>query len=93
MIDFITANGGLLVVCIIAMLPLGIMVDVARHRRQAVDRLVDRIEHVEPITDQRAWRLTLKTEIQTRGMTNLLRQDAPGRVIARSVKRMTKETR
>lgn len=69
---------------------------VARDRRTAVDRLVERIERVGKLDSHSLEPLGpiqgLKYRIRCAGTTPD-GQDAPGRVIARSVKRVTKDTR
>ncbi len=72
---------------------------VARDRRKAVDRMVDAIEVIKPKDEPEAWRKHLKHEITLLGFIHTRKrrgrdwrkwQDAPGRIIVRSVERMTK---
>lgn len=70
---------------------------VARDRRKAVDRLVDQIENCKCPPRPEDWRQWLKSRVEWQGhyghwLTDAYvdNQDAPGRQIARSVKRVTK---
>ena len=68
---------------------------VAHERGKAVDRLVDRIENVK-ISAVDEWRSSLKKSIRLRsrlGSGRADKHDAPGRAIARSVRRMTKNAK
>ena len=94
MIEYITGNylalieGG-----VIGGLIVGLWI-VARDRRKAVDRLYDCGLHAESPADfEKRVRLNglVPPLIPIRGGRKP-KQDAPGRVIARSVKRVTKET-
>lgn len=80
-------------IAVLAGLFSGYLCMIARDRRRAVDRLVGCIEAMaalpadtpKPITES----LALKCRVSLAG-GSLSKQDAPGRVIARSVERVTK---
>lgn len=93
MIDFTWANIPILLCGIV----LAILWTVARHRRKAVDRLVSRLHRARKPDDCLVARKIID-DVEAAGWLpgwSLIdgpdKQDAAGRVIARSVKRMMKD--
>lgn len=93
MIEYIAGNYlALIEGCVIGGLIVGPWI-VARNRRKAVERLVKCIENVDYGDPGASYASALKTMICYFGGGPKTTPDAPGRVIARSVKRVTKDVK
>ena len=87
--EFLIEHGAVILASMVGSLA-GYFMWLAYYRRLAVDRLVRAIENCKFPPRPEDWRQWLKTLIREEGDLASHTQDAAGRVIARSVERVTR---